>query len=134
VARLLDGDLGDGGHGGELQELRRLLEGEGGIGEQEHGAEDLLSGLDRHLVNDGLGRLARAAALHAVHDVALDRPDLHDRRLGRRHHGRPEPRDDDGHGRADRLRRQVRDAIEAVAADHGVDHLEVRGPKPVYEL
>ena len=71
LARLLDGDLGQRGHGGEVQELDRL-----GLRpprlEQHDAADPLVAGRDRHL-GDDLGRHRRHAATALLADVAAHR-------------------------------------------------------------
>ena len=96
--------------------------------EQQHGADELVAAADRRLGGDPVGHAGGPVA-DAVGDVAAQR-----RRAGRPRpageRGRAEARHDDRHGRAGRSRGEQRHALEAVAVQHGVDHLQVHLPQP----
>ena len=126
---LLDRHLGERGDRREVQELARLGTGRRRADQHEDGADDVVAGHDRHLGADRRRHLRRAV-LDAIGDVAAQRREVLLARRRRRHR-RAEARDDDRHGRARRVGRQRRHLVEAVAAQDGVDHLEVNGAQPL---
>ena len=127
LARLLDGDLGQAGHRREVQELQRLVVR---LAEQQHAADRLVTRGDRHLAADRR-RHRRGAAARDVADVAAQQPDVGGR--PRRQRDRAEPRDDDRHGRARRVRRQLGHPTEPLAGQHRVHHLQVDGAQALDE-
>ncbi len=128
---LLDRDLGQRGDSGQVEELGRLRgRGRARLAEQHDRADHLVARRDRDLREDPRRDLRRAV-LGAIAGVAAQRPEVA-RAAGRRHR-RTQARDDDRHVRARGVGGELGDASEAVAPQHGVDHLQVDGPQPLDE-
>jgi hypothetical protein len=128
---LLDRDLGERGHRRQVEELHRLR-GHGGrrLAEQHHGADHLVPRRDRDLGQDAAGHLGRPV-LDAVAGVPAQRAEV--ARAAGRGDRRAQPRDDDRDGLARGVGGELRDAAEAVSAQHGVHHLQVDRPQPLDE-
>ncbi len=131
LARLLDGDLGERGDRREVQELGRL--GRARRAEQQHGADELVARRDRHLGRDRL-RDAGGPVGHSVGDVAAQflAAAVAPGRTGGRH-GRADARHDDRDRRAGGVGGEHRHALQPVAAQDGVEHLQVDRPEPGHE-
>ena len=133
VARLLDGDLGQRGDGGEVQVLR-CLRGRGGRAlEQQDAADHLVARGDRDLDRQAARRMRRAVG-DTVADIApqLGQP-LAGRRPLRRDRRGAEPRHDDRDGAADGLGGKLGDALQAVAGQDRIDHPQMQPSQPFDE-
>ena len=123
---LLDRDLGERGHGGQVQELERVLGERLRLAQGEHVADHLVAGRDRDLGGHaGRPLLAALAGVPAQHG-----------QIGLRAWGRRSPtpaRDDDRDVGAGGVRGELGHAAEPVAAEHGVHHLEVDAAEPLDE-
>ena len=131
VLGLLDGDLGERGDGGEVEELGRLgRDRRARLAEHQHAADRLVARRDRHL-GEHARRHLRGPVAHALAGVAAQRAEV-GRPAARADRG-AEPRHDDRDRRSAGVGGELRDAREPVAAQHGVDHLEMDGPQPLDE-
>jgi hypothetical protein len=124
---LLDGDVGERGDGGEVQELARL--GHRGRGADERDdAEQVVAALDRRLGAHRVGD-RRGTPPRPLSDIpAQGRQGGGRRAAARRRHRHVMSRDDDGDRSVDGRRCQLGHPLEPLAAQHGVHHLEVDGP------
>ena len=113
VAGLGHGDLGQGGHRGHVQVLARVR---AAGAQQQHGAQLLAAGHDRHLGGD-LGRPVGLAAGQPLGHVALVRRPLL--------RGRAQTGHDHGHRRAGVLPGDLGHPLQAVSGQDRADHLQM---------
>jgi hypothetical protein len=100
--------------------------------EQQHGADELVARGDRGLGRDA-GRHARGPVGHAVGDVAAQLVGGNLARVRRGDQAAAEPRDHDRDGRARGVGGQRRHPGQPVAAEDGVEHLQVDGAQTGHE-
>jgi hypothetical protein len=126
---LLDRDLGERGDGREMEELGRVRHRRAVAREQQHAADRLVPGADRHFSHDAR-RDRRRALLAPLARVAAQRGQVG---VAARDHRRAQARHDDRDGAAGRGGGQLGDAAESVTAQHRVHHLQMDGAEPLDE-
>ena len=126
LARLGERDLGETGDRREVQ----VFGGVRGRGlatpEQQDRPDELVAAADRRFGGDDDGHAGGPVA-DAVGHVAAQVVQSGVLAAGER--GRAEARNHDRHGRTRRLGGEPRDALQAVAVQHGLDHLQVHLPQ-----